>query len=789
MTEPIELGLVSESRLEPGLHEGIVTYNPTIELFAGAAGPTTLQIWRSNNQIVAKNSQRGEQASVQAVRWKPDGQFLAVGWSDGVVRLMGLETNKAVHQMTIGEAGKSTITSIGWAQNLAGKRPVSTAQSSIRTWEQLASEGLDLNKKKHAADLPRELTFLEIETALPKLSPLPASGGSGDDTFVFTTRASLEFLFRPFSQNDSDKVDVMIVGTDDGQIHISIYDSFVIGSFHYSLPPSLGNQTGLQLCGSASHLELSTHTLVFKPSTGDKTKTLYLVPIDLSFIHSSPENLSLLASKTTTLQKLLRYVNQVQYHMLHEWQSTRELPSRFLSSINETLREAETYGEMNIGQAMYHSVVTGHTFPEVKEWLVDQLAERGHKRWDKAVVTGLQALRSLVHENFLPALERISIILSRLLGIARFHESKAEIGFTSAQITKVMDIVSCLMMVGNKILLFVMEELELFHAFSIWLRNEIDRLASSSLTDDLTEKEASMEHGKILAYIQQYMPASPLRYYLSTVTTEDAERDRKLADGGSSLLELLGKQIKKQESGQTDASSYPQVEFLCKYLDSQANYILGGIAEAERRSVRFGPLTKIVLDYNVSRFDVRLSATKIGETWEGVTHAALITEGDDSQVYIFRTSTTITNGISSSVTAELSRIILGDGKILDLKFFYDDSLLVLWMPKDPDSPLRLIRIPHKSDDLGYQPYTAGSQIAPHELTNEQVASVFLNMRVPCQADFIPTQMELKEASAERGKLPPRVCLLGNDMQTYKVFALPEDAFEETLKSRRQNSGL
>lgn len=194
--------------------------------------------------------------------------------------------------------------------------------------------------------------------------------------FVFTTRASLDFLFRPFSQNDSDKVDVMIVGTNDGQIHISIYDSFVIGSFHYSLPASFGNQTELQLCGSASHLELSTHMLVFKPSTGNKTKALYLVPIDLTFIHSSPENLSLLASKTTALQKLLRYVKQVQYHMLHEWKSTRELPSRFLSSINETLRESEIYGEMDIGRALYHSVVTGHTFPEVKEWLVDELAER-----------------------------------------------------------------------------------------------------------------------------------------------------------------------------------------------------------------------------------------------------------------------------------------------------------------------------------------------------------------------------------------------------------------------------
>ncbi|KAI0419968.1 anaphase-promoting complex, cyclosome, subunit 4-domain-containing protein [Xylaria grammica] len=787
MTEPIELGLVDESRVEPKLYRGIVTYNPTIELFAGAAGPATLQIWRSNNQVVAKSSQRGEPASVQAVCWKPDGQFLAVGWSDGIVRLTGLETNKAVHQITICEAGKSNITSIGWAQNLAGKRPASAPQSSICTWKQLASQGLDLIKQKPAADLPRELTFLEIETALPKLSPLPASGGSGDDTFVFTTRASLEFLFRPFSQDDSDKVDVMIVGTDDGQIHISIYDSFFIGSFRYSLPPSFGKQTELQLCGCASHLELSTHVLVFKPSTGDKTKALYLVPIDLTFINSSPENLSLLASKTTTLQKLLRYVKQVQIHMLHEWQSTRELPNRFLNSINEALRDSGAYGEMNIGQALYHSVVTGHTFPEVKEWLVDQLAERGHKRWDKAVVTGLQVLRSLVHENFLPALERISIILSRLLGIAKFHESKAEIGFTSAHIMKVMDIVSCLMLVGNKILLLVMEELELFHAFSIWLRHEIDHLASPSTTEDLTEKDATMEHGKILAYIQEYMPASPLRYHLSSVATEDIERDRKLADGGSSLLELLGKQIKRQESSQPDTGAYSQVEFLCKYLDSQASSILEGIAKAERRSVRFGQVTKIMLDNNVSHFDVHLTATQVGYTWRGVTHTAVITEDDDSQVYIFRTSTEITNGISGSATTELSRMTLGSGKILDLKFLYDDSLLVLWAPKD--LPLRLIRIPHKSEDLGYRPYTAGSQITPHELTNEQVANVFLNMIVPYQPDFVPVQMEIKEASTERGKLPPRLCLLGNDMQTYKVFALPEDPFGEALKSRRENPML
>ncbi|KAI5859345.1 anaphase-promoting complex, cyclosome, subunit 4-domain-containing protein [Durotheca rogersii] len=726
-----------ESRLDPPPHDGLLTYNPSIELFAGAAGPASLQIWRSNGQVVTKISQRGERDTVDALRWKADGQFLAVAWSDGIVRLMGLETNKAVHQIPVCAPGKSKITCIGWARNNAGKRPNPPTTSSTTFWEDALARELFPGGRKTTIDLPRELTFLEVETALPKLGPLPASGGSGDDMFVFTTRASLEFLFQPFSPQDSDKVDVMLIGTDDGQVHVSIYDSFVIGSFKCALPLSFGKDTvAIQLLHHTSHPDLSTHVLAFKPSGQDKSTSLYLVPMDLTFVYSSPVNLSLLASKTTTLQKLLRYVKQVQMHMMHEWQSTRELPTRFLNSINETLRESNKYGEMTIGQAMYHSVVTGHTFPEVQEWLVDQLAERGHRRWDKAVVSGLQALRSLVHENFLPALERIGIILSRLLGIARFHESKAEIGFSSAQITRIMGIVSCLMLVGNKILLFVMEELELFQCFSTWLRHEIDRLASSSSSsDELSEKEATMEHGKILAYIQQYLAASPLRFHLDAIAANHSEKGRQQAESGSALLELLTKQLKKQESGQPDESVFSQIEFLCGYLRDKAEAIFNGIAEAEKRS----------------------------------------------SIYVFRTSMDVLNGISGPVTTDATSIVLGGGKVVDLKFLYD-SLLVLWLSPDRQQ-LRLIRVPHKSEDLGYRAYSRGNEpvdasaerVTPvHVLSDEQVASAFANAVVPPEPGFTPAQMEVREASSERGKLPARICLLGADARTYRVFALPED---------------
>ncbi|RYP54554.1 hypothetical protein DL769_010329 [Monosporascus sp. CRB-8-3] len=708
MTKPIELKLFGETQLDPKPHGGLLTYNPSIELFARAAGPTSLQIWRSNGQVVARVSQRGERESVQALRWKAD------------VSSRGLERRCC---------------------KVDGLR-VKQGCPSNAPWKDLAPRGLDSDDVKNISDLPRDLTFLEVETALPKISPLPVSGGSGDDMFVFTTRASLEFLFRPFSPQDSDKVDVMIVGTNDGRIHLSIYDSFVIGNFNYTIPQSLGSPNSVQLVSHASHPDLSTHTLVFKPSGDAKSKTLYLVPMDLTFVYSSPENLSLLSSKTTTLQKLLRYLKQVKMHMIHEWQSTRELPCRFLNSINETLKEAGTYGDMGIRQALYHSVVTGHTFPEVKEWLVDQLAERGHKRWDKAVVSGLQTLRSLVHENFLPALERIGIILSRLLGIARFHESRDEIGFTSAQITKVMDIVSCLMLVGNRVLLLVMEELDLFQSFSSWLRHEIDRLASSSSSDELTEKEATMEHGKILTYIQQYMPASPLRFYLSNMASDDADTDWQQAESGSSLLDMLDRQVKKQESGQPHTGVFSQVDFLCKYLDSKTNVVFEGIAEAEKRSVRFGQPAKILLNGNIAKFDVRMSAAQT----RGLTFTALTTESQESNVYVFRTATEMVN----------------------------------------DQPLRIVRIPHRADDLGFQRYQPGSAVTPHVLSNEEVTGMTLNMVVPADPGFVPVQMEVKEASSERGYIPSRVCLLGSDLQTYKIFALPDDPFKEAANSREDD---
>jgi anaphase-promoting complex subunit 4 len=188
---------------------------------------------------------------------------------------------------------------------------------------------------------------------------------------VFTLRTGIEFLFQPPKPEEYDQVSVMIVGTSDGQIQISIYDSFIIGNFER---PKVVPSSSSQLILHASHPKVSTHALLFADKADEPTD-VHLVPIDMPFIHSSPINLSLLASKLTTLQKLLRYLKQSQLHMQVEWRNTRELPTRFLRSIEGDLENLET-GPRSVVSALYHLAVTGHAYEPVREWLVESLAER-----------------------------------------------------------------------------------------------------------------------------------------------------------------------------------------------------------------------------------------------------------------------------------------------------------------------------------------------------------------------------------------------------------------------------
>lgn len=187
---------------------------------------------------------------------------------------------------------------------------------------------------------------------------------------LFNSRASLDSLFQPRKTSAADLADMLAVGFEDGTVHLSIYDFFEVGSFSLQQASAvLQNSKPLSHC---FHPHSTTHAFVVSKSVSDHHE-LFVVPLDLRLVSSAGRYLSLLAAKSTQLHNILRYIQQVEKEMINEHKAAQELPSKFIRNIEEALKEKSACTWV---QAAYHLVVTGNCYPEVKEWLVDELGER-----------------------------------------------------------------------------------------------------------------------------------------------------------------------------------------------------------------------------------------------------------------------------------------------------------------------------------------------------------------------------------------------------------------------------
>ena len=211
------------------------------------------------------------------------------------------------------------------------------------------------------------------------------------------------------------------------------------------------------------------------------------------------------------------------------------------------------------------------------------------------MVTGYEGVRRLAHENLLPALERFTVIGSRLRGLSRFQLSNAHLGLSTQELDKVLDTVSCLQLMGHQILNAANSELRQFLAFSAWLREEIDIQASDASGTESTDKDFSIDHASALDYIRGAMTQSQLNEFFNLKPRDGDDAPWDSAAEGRSLFEQYRRVSQTASKEGSSARRLPTFEALMKHLDDQCEAIFNGIAETQRRSVRFGapiPLQK-----------------------------------------------------------------------------------------------------------------------------------------------------------------------------------------------------
>ena len=216
---------------------------------------------------------------------------------------------------------------------------------------------------------------------------------------------------------------------------------------------------------------------------------------------------------------------------------------------------------------------------------------QGHRRWDKAVTTGYETIQRLTHENLLPALERFTVLVSRLRGLSKFQDSSAALGLSSQELDNVLDTNASLQLLAHHILIAAGSELRNFTAFSAWLKHEIEVQSTepgSSAAQEVSERDTNIDHASTLEYIRGAMKQSRL-FDLFNMGPKAEERPKwDLTAEGRSLYELYKRELKNTDNINAPERQLPGVDALLGHLDSQCNAVFARIAETQKRNVRFG---------------------------------------------------------------------------------------------------------------------------------------------------------------------------------------------------------
>ena len=304
------------------------------------------------------------------------------------------------------------------------------------------------------------------------------------------------------------------------------------------------------------------------------------------------------------------------------------------------------------------------------------------------MTAGYESVQRLIHEHLLPALERFTVLVSRLRGVSRFQVSNATLGLSTQDLNNVLDTVGCLQLLAHHLLITTNAELHQFHAFSSWLHYEIDAQSSDTNISDGPEKDPNIDHMRTLEYIQGAMTHSRLKSFLRPKAEDNLSTQWDLNAEGRSLFDLYKREI-NQKSRKDPSKQLPGLDALLGHLDSLCSIVFNQIGETQRRNVRFAP--PISLGSGVTnRRDLRMIIEEPEKIEEVCLYVAIGSRLGEQVVQIYRIAFRNEHGMSTTKGIKCASIRTDGWIVNDIKFI-DDEDIILAMSNNCKHPIIELR--------------------------------------------------------------------------------------------------
>ena len=191
---------------------------------------------------------------------------------------------------------------------------------------------------------------------------------------------------------------------------------------------------------------------------------------------------------------------------------------------------------------------------------------------------GYTRILELVHENLCPALDRTTVVLTTLRGLASYHDGSNIFNVPVEDFTRAMDLVRCLRYLAHLILTAAAEERRQFSVFSRWLRYEIDiqsTSATSSSAEEMESSEAGVDYAHLLVYIQGGLTNSRLEPFFEArkPNDQDVEADRASVPTLEEIMKVVESKRPQAESSKKEilsiSSAFARLSQKCESLFSK----------------------------------------------------------------------------------------------------------------------------------------------------------------------------------------------------------------------------
>ncbi|KAF2162177.1 hypothetical protein M409DRAFT_58614 [Zasmidium cellare ATCC 36951] len=517
----------------------------------------------TNGQLAYHIKQIKKEVEVTALSWKADGTCLGIGWSNGHYAIHDGGTGKQMQLVSLQPEGGEDeewlldlrikepepakpapiqqpaddkpepepepelapepeepkpeplkVGCFGWMGHEAGRnvRRKVTEELTTDDWydglDEIEEAAGSAKKKLDAAlmDLPRAITTLDVTKVLPKLSNIQTHSTSNTKVFgalnKFGNQQATNTLFHTRKDTASNVVQSVLVCQEDGVVQVFLDETVKVGSNSIPGKPIM----------HAAHPESASHAIL--SDTGNSSLTLNLLDLPLQAL--SGPLLHVIGTNNKRIQVLLEYIVQTVRCIEHDFTTSIALPQRLIDNLSAFL---ETELESDPVLNLFNLAMTGGFNEPLKEWFTNAITRR-HKDWEQTINSMYTHLQNHVFINLLPALDRMSIALTTLRGLANFYEGSSKFDCPAELFTKILEHVDSLRLVAQKMQLIIQMEHRQFRAFYKWVKMDLEIAIAGPLSNSALEIEdrevPNLDYALLLPYIKETLMRSRLTPHVET---------------------------------------------------------------------------------------------------------------------------------------------------------------------------------------------------------------------------------------------------------------------------------